>query len=79
MPLIEIGESVGRNGLGGISGAQVWKPLRLAGGAVKQAAGCMGLQFRGKAEGTTLGVSRIWIVFKAMKLDEMLLSKRAHR
>ena len=74
---MEIGESVGRNGLGGISGAQVWKPLSLA--AVKQAAGCMGLQFRGKAEGTTWGVSRIWIAFKAMKLDEMLLSKGAHR
>ena len=31
------GASVGTGGLAGILGAQIWKPLRLAGGAVNQA------------------------------------------
>ena len=37
----------------------------------------MGLQFQEKAEGTTLAVSRRWLVFKAMKLNEMLLSRQS--
>lgn len=55
------------------------RPLRLTGGAVKQAAGCVHLQFREKTEGTTSGVRKVWLVFKAVKLDEMLLSKEKRR
>lgn len=63
---------MGTSALDGVLGAQIWKPLRLAGGAVKQVFAWV-CNSKEEAEGS----QQKMVSFKAVKLGEMLLSRQS--